>query len=51
VRLQEEALPDDFPDFARRQNPDYDKQVAADKGIGKRREGPQWPARENAPKP
>lgn len=41
-RIHEEALAPDFVEFARRQNPNYDKQVAADKGIEKRRGGVTW---------
>ena len=57
-RLQEEALSPDFVDFARQQNPDYDKQVAADKAIARRRSGLPWmgggntqPEAPQAPKP
>ena len=41
-RLQEEALSNDFLDYARAQNPGYDKQVAADKAMARRRSGLPW---------
>lgn len=50
-RIHEESLDPDFAEFARRQNPDYDKQVTADKAIATRRAGPQWPTAPAAPAP
>jgi hypothetical protein len=41
-RIHEEALAPDFVEFARKQNPNYDRQVGADKGIEKRRGGVPW---------
>lgn len=38
-RLHELAVSDDFADFARHQNPDYDEQVASDPRIRRRTEG------------
>jgi hypothetical protein len=43
TRIHEESLDPDFAEFARRQNPYYDKQVTADKAIAARRAGPQRP--------
>lgn len=41
-RLQEEALSPDFVEFARKQNPNYDKEIAADKAMARRRSGLPW---------
>lgn len=41
-RIQEEAVSPDFLQYARRQNPDYDALVAADKRIASRRAGLPW---------
>ena len=41
-RIHEEALSPDFVEFARKQNPNYDKQVAADKAIARRHGGVPW---------
>jgi len=41
-RIQEEAVSPDFVQYARKQNPDYDALVAADKRIASRRAGLPW---------
>jgi len=41
-RIQEEAVSPDFVEYARKQNPDYDALIAADKRIASRRAGLPW---------
>jgi len=41
-RIHEEAVSPDFLEFARRQNPDYDRLIAADRRLQSRKSGLPW---------
>ena len=41
-RIQEEAVSADFVEYARKQNPDYDRLIAGDKRLQSRRSGLPW---------